>query len=168
MRTIEDKIKAEIERRIAACKSTDGRILPPRTRHAICFDELTDLLAFIKSLEKQAKRSYKDCNGCEFNRSIKDQIGWEFRGCFGGGYKGKAIAEIDLCPLKVESLEKEQDVKSVAQLEWEEKQHRPHICPRCAYYKYETCYFPHGGLKTTHNENGVCECNGFNEIEKNG
>lgn len=63
--------------------------------------------------EQPAKRGYKDCNGCEYNRPLKDQIGWQFRGCFGGDYKGKPIAEIELCPLKVAQpkvdLEKELD-----------------------------------------------------------
>lgn len=58
----------------------------------------------IDTLPESAKRGYKDCNGCEYNRIVKDQIGWQFRGCFGGEYKGKPIAEIELCPLKVDSL----------------------------------------------------------------
>lgn len=57
------------------------------------------------TLQEPAKRSYKDCNGCEYNRTLKDQVGWQFRGCFGGDYKGKPIAEIELCPLKVNALQ---------------------------------------------------------------
>ena len=69
-----------------------------------------DLLAFLDSLPESAKRGYKDCNGCEYNRTIKDQIGWQFRGCFGGEYKGKPIAEIELCPLKVDTLPEQPEV----------------------------------------------------------
>ena len=32
----------------------------------------------------------------------KDQFGWHFKGCFGGPYNGKFIAEIDECPLQQE------------------------------------------------------------------
>ena len=72
-------------------------------RAAMCDDFLT----IIDSLqqEQSAKRGYKDCNGCEYNRPLKDRIGWQFRGCFGGDYKGKPIAEIELCPLKVAQQE---------------------------------------------------------------
>ena len=59
--------------------------------------------------EQSSKRIYKDCNGCEYNRLLKDQIGWQFRGCFGGDYKGKPIAEIELCPLKVAKQEQSCD-----------------------------------------------------------
>lgn len=43
-------IKAEIERRIKDCKKANGHFNPPRTRNAICYDELTNLLSFINSL----------------------------------------------------------------------------------------------------------------------
>lgn len=70
-------------------------------------DDLEQLQSHIDSLQQEqpAKRGYKDCNGCEYNRLLKDQIGWQFRGCFGGDYKGKPIAEIELCPLKVAQQE---------------------------------------------------------------
>lgn len=105
-------IRQEIERRIKECKAANGRFLPPRTRHAICFDELSDLLSFIDSLQQEqpAKQDYKDCNGCEYNRLLKDQIGWQFRGCFGGDYNGKPIAEIELCPLKVSARQEQPEV----------------------------------------------------------
>lgn len=74
--------------------------------------ELKELLSFLDTLPEFAKRGYKDCNGCEYNRTVKDQIGWQFRGCFGGEYKGKPIAEIELCPLKVAILP-EQPVKGL-------------------------------------------------------
>ena len=67
-----------------------------------------NILAFIESLEKKSQRSYKDCNGCEYNRTVKDQIGWTFRGCFGGNYQGKPIAEIELCPLKLNRWKEQQ------------------------------------------------------------
>ena len=44
----------------------------------------------------------KDCNGCPHCVDRKDQYGWHFKGCFGGPYNGKFIAEIDGCPLKQE------------------------------------------------------------------
>lgn len=50
-------------------------------------------------------------------------------------------------------------------LEAEEKKLKPEICPRCAYYKYEMCYYPNGGLQTLHNENGIYECTGFDQLE---
>lgn len=70
-------------------------------------DALEEVEGFIDSLQQEqpAKRGYKDCNGCEYNRLLKDQIGWQFRGCFCGDYKGKPIAEIELCPLKVAQQE---------------------------------------------------------------
>ena len=95
-----ETIRAEIERRM-----TENCALAEK---ADCFGqravEDNDLLAFLDTLPESAKRGYKDCNGCEYNRTIKDQIGWQFRGCFGGEYKGKPIAEIELCPLKVDTL----------------------------------------------------------------
>lgn len=67
---------------------------------------LNAISEFLDTLPEQPdKRGYKDCNGCEYNRTLKDQIGWQFRGCFGGDYKGKPIAEIELCPLKVAQQE---------------------------------------------------------------
>lgn len=71
------------------------------------------ILSFLDTLEEPAKRSYKDCNGCEYNRTLKDQIGWQFRGCFGGDYKGKPIAEIELCPLKVGALQEPEIPKDI-------------------------------------------------------
>lgn len=70
------------------------------------------LLNILDSLQQDhpAKRGYKDCNGCEYNQPLKDQIGWQFRGCFGGDYKGKPIAEIELCPLKLANLQEQREV----------------------------------------------------------
>ena len=55
--------------------------------------------------EEQPKKSKKDCNGCPHCVDRKDQYGWHFKGCFGGPYKGKFIAEIDECPLEQEHSE---------------------------------------------------------------
>ena len=66
--------------------------------------------------EHPTKRGYKDCNGCKYNRLLKDQIGWPFLGCFGGDYKGKPIAEIELCPLKVAAQQEQPKVDLVAEL----------------------------------------------------
>lgn len=63
--------------------------------------------------EQQEKSTKKNCNNCPHCIDRKDQIGWHFRGCFGGQYKGKPIAEIEECPLQQErpevDLEKEID-----------------------------------------------------------
>ena len=75
--------------------------------------ERLDTLALIDSLQQEhpAKRGYKDCNGCEYNRLLKDQIGWQFRGCFGGDDKRKPIAEIELCPLKLAVQQEQPEVE---------------------------------------------------------
>lgn len=63
--------------------------------------------------QEKSEKSKKDCNNCPHCIDRKDQIGWHFRGCFGGQYKGKPIAEIEECPLQQEQpnvdLEKEID-----------------------------------------------------------
>jgi len=70
--------------------------------------------------EQSAKQGYKDCNGCEYNQTLKDQIGWQFRGCFGGDYKGKPIAKIELCPLKVvQQKQPEVDLEKEIQECWQ-------------------------------------------------
>lgn len=52
--------------------------------------------------QEQPKKSQKSCNDCPHCVDRKDQFGWHFKGCFGGPYKGKFIAEIDGCPLQQE------------------------------------------------------------------
>ena len=81
--------------------------------------ERLDTLALIDSLQQEqpAKRGYKDCNGCEYNRLLKDQIGWQFRGCFGGDYKGKPIAEIEVCPLKLAVQQEQSQVADASKME---------------------------------------------------
>ena len=56
--------------------------------------------SIIDSLQQEQEKSKKDCNDCPHCVDRKDQCGWHFKGCFGGQYKGKFIAEIDECPLK--------------------------------------------------------------------
>lgn len=58
-----------------------------------------------RAKQEQHEKSKKDCNGCPHCVDRKDQYGWHFKGCFGGPYKGKFIAEIDECPLKQEQPE---------------------------------------------------------------
>lgn len=53
-----------------------------------------------RAKQEQQEKSKKDCNDCPHCVDRKDQYGWHFKGCFGGPYKGKFIAEIDECPLK--------------------------------------------------------------------
>ncbi len=48
-----EKLIAEIERRIKDCKKANGHFKPPRTRNAICYDELADLLEIIHSLQQE-------------------------------------------------------------------------------------------------------------------
>ena len=55
--------------------------------------------------QEQLEKSKKDCNNCPHCVDRKDQYGWHFKGCFGGPYKGKFIAEIDECPLEQEQPE---------------------------------------------------------------
>lgn len=93
MNTI-DKIRAEIERLYDEANNYDD------SRHY-----LGEPLSFLDTLQEPAKRRNKDCNDCKYNHLIRDQIGWQFRGCSGGDYKGKPIAEIELCPLKVAALQ---------------------------------------------------------------
>ena len=66
------------------------------------------VLYLIDSLQQeQPEKSKKDCNGCPHCVDRKDQFGWHFKGCFGGPYNGKFIAEIDKCPLQHEQPESE-------------------------------------------------------------
>jgi len=77
--------------------------------------------------QEQQEKSKKDCNNCPHCVDRKDQYGWHFKGCFGGPYKGKFIAEIDKCPLEQEQpevdLEKEIDAvwNPRFNLGWDEK-----------------------------------------------
>lgn len=95
-----EKIKAEIERiNNETSDTTTGRTLD-------------EILAFIDSLQQeQSEKSKKDCNGCPHCVDRKDQYGWHFKGCFGGPYKGKFIAEIDECPLKQEQPKVDLEIK---------------------------------------------------------
>lgn len=58
--------------------------------------------------QEQPKKN-KNCSVCPHCIDRKDQNGWHFKGCFGGPYKGKFIAEIDECPLKQEQPEVDLD-----------------------------------------------------------
>ena len=69
----------------------------------ICINTLEWVSKQIDFLQQeQLKKPQKDCNGCPHCVDRKDQYGWHFKGCFGGPYNGKFIAEIDECPLKQE------------------------------------------------------------------
>ena len=59
--------------------------------------------------QEQPKKSQKSCNDCPHCVDRKDQFGWHFKGCFGGPYNGKFIAEIDECPLQQEPIEKDEE-----------------------------------------------------------
>lgn len=105
-----DKLKAEIER------------LKAETPIGICeydkgeengrMEVLTSLQSTIASLQQEQPKQKKNCNDCPHCVDRKDQYGWHFKGCFGGPYKGKFIAEIDECPLKQE--QPEVDLEKVA------------------------------------------------------
>ena len=55
--------------------------------------------------KQEQPKQKKKCNNCPHCVDRKDQYGWHFKGCFGGPYKGKFIAEIDECPLEQEQPE---------------------------------------------------------------
>ena len=44
---------------------------------------------------------HNDNKVCERCHSIKAQDGWEFRGCFAPPNKGKFVADVKECPLKM-------------------------------------------------------------------
>ena len=66
------------------------------------------ILQIIDSLQQEQpeKSTKKNCNSCPHCVDRKDQFGWHFKGCFGGPYNGKFIAEIDKCPLQQEQPDK--------------------------------------------------------------
>lgn len=67
---------------------------------------LQEVQELITSLQQeQPKKSAKNCKDCPHCVDLKAQDGWHFKGCFGGSYKGKWIAEIDECPLKQKQTE---------------------------------------------------------------
>jgi len=63
--------------------------------------EILEALSTMKG-QKQPEKAKKNCNSCPHCVDRKDQYGWHFKGCFGGSYNGKFIAEIDECPLQRE------------------------------------------------------------------
>jgi len=70
----------------------------------VAYEDLKTLITSLQQ-EQKGKPTKKNCNNCPHCIDRKDQIGWHFRGCFGGQYKGKPIAEIEECPLQQEHLE---------------------------------------------------------------
>ena len=67
-----------------------------------------------RAKQEQQEKSKKDCNDCPHCVDRKDQYGWHFKGCFGGPYKGKFIAEIDECPLRQEQPDVDSDLEEAA------------------------------------------------------
>ena len=112
MNNLIETIRKEIERKRDTAEGKQGEYY---LGQAVAFSQVLELL---DTLQEPAKRGYNECNGCEYCRTLKDQIGWQFRGCFGGDYKGKPIAEIEFCPLKLDILQ-EQEPKGIA-LTWED------------------------------------------------
>lgn len=49
-----------------------------------------------------------------------------------------------------------------------QQKHPERICPHCVYLNKtnDSCEYPYGGRNCLINENGVCECNGFEEVEQ--
>lgn len=97
-----EKLIAEIKRRIENW-TIRGEHSPAGQGRDTCesrVTELSDLLSFITSLQQKQPKQKKNCNDCPHCVDRKDQYGWHFKGCFGGPYKGKFIAEIDECPLE--------------------------------------------------------------------
>lgn len=127
-----NKLRAEIERQIHILRSSiQSQGDYGQSCQIVAFEHIRDL---IESLQEPAKRGYKDCNGCKYNRTLKDQIGWQFQGCFGGDYKGKPIAEIELCPLKIDILQEQEKPK------WDDSDMRldeSELLSRFAFYTYK-------------------------------
>lgn len=69
------------------------------------YDGYNNILDIIDSLQQKQPKQKKNCNDCPHCVDRKDQFGWHFKGCFGGPYNGKFIAEIDECPLQQEQPE---------------------------------------------------------------
>lgn len=86
-----DKLIANLER-----QNVDKKVIQP-------------LIRIIDSLQQEQQERKKKCNYCPHCVDRKDQYGWHFKGCFGGPYKGKFIAEIDECPLEHEQQEVDLD-----------------------------------------------------------
>lgn len=78
-------------------------------------DEIDCVIVDIDSLQKEQPEEKKNCAGCPHCVDRKDQYGWHFKGCFGGPYKGKFIAEIDECPLQQE--QPEVDLETVVRID---------------------------------------------------
>lgn len=87
----------EINRKAFEAEHIESGVFHGRTQ------AINHLFEFIISLQQEPlEKSKKDCNVCLHCVDRKDQYGWHFKGCFGGPYKGKWIAEIDKCPLQQE------------------------------------------------------------------
>ena len=82
-----DKLIANLER-----QNVDKKVIEP-------------VILIIDSLLQEQHGQKKKCNDCPHCVDRKDQYGWHFKGCFGGPYNGKFIAEIDECPLEQEQQE---------------------------------------------------------------
>jgi len=55
------------------------------------------------------KMSKKPCRKCKYAKSVcAGPENWFFTGCFYGDYRGKWVAEIENCPMKVMHLTDEQ------------------------------------------------------------
>lgn len=67
---------------------------------------------FLEKREHEQPKQKKKCNNCPHCVDRKDQNGWHFKGCFGGPYKGKFIAEIDECPLQQSEVDLEKEIKN--------------------------------------------------------
>lgn len=112
-----NKLKAEIERQI---KERDLRMkMGTYISTSYIYEDLLDLITSLQ--QEQPEKSEKNCNGCPHCVDRKDQYGWHFKGCFGGPYNGKFIAEIDECPLKQEEsneIDLEKEVEKYFQGYW--------------------------------------------------
>ena len=93
-----DKLKEYIQASLAAISFNDDY----QKGYEACG---MSVLKSIKSLQQEQPKQKKNCNDCPHCVDRKDQYGWHFKGCFGGPYKGKFIAEIDECPLEQEQPE---------------------------------------------------------------
>lgn len=105
-----DRLKAEIEmRKMPFKKDIEDGVYPTYLCALMDFEEI-----ITSHQQEQPEKSKKSCNDCPHCVERKDQYGWRFKGCFGGQYKGKFIAEINECPLKQEQSEANEVEKALS------------------------------------------------------
>ena len=96
-----DRLREELQKPKTELKV--GNYYLDNSEQAVGYENaLIDFELLIDSLQQEQQKQKKNCNDCPHCVDRKDQFGWHFKGCFGGPYNGKFIAEIDECPLQQE------------------------------------------------------------------